>query len=242
MNELFDSKYGRLVRAAAAEFIGTTVLVMFGCGSCALGKATVQTALAFGLTLMSLIAALGPLSGCHVNPAVTVGLLIDGKVDIISAVAYVVVQVLGSLAGAGLLYAVLPKNPDLLGVEYVVEYGICHCELSIGVSWWKGIIIEFVITFLFVLVICTVAESNLCPAPIIGLALTAGHLFAVPLTGASMNTARAFGPAVIKNKWKDHYVYWVGPLIGGGLAGVVHRFLYTGADGDGGQKPKSVQN
>ncbi|XP_054158099.1 aquaporin-like [Oppia nitens] len=216
-NSFIQSKNGQLLRAAFAEFLGTGLLVIFACGACVTASSTLTIAVGFGLTLMCLAVSFGHISGCHVNPAVTVGLLVDGKVDIVNAITYLIGQFVGAVVGAAVLKGILP--------EATSKISLCECGLN-GVDPFQAIIIEAVITFVFVLVIVNVVESNPTLAPlVIGLALTTGHLLAVPLTGASMNTARAFGPALIRNKWDAHYVYWVGPLIGGTLAGAVHRFI-----------------
>jgi aquaporin related protein len=213
------SEKANYVRSFLAEFVGTAILVLFTCGTCVAtsgkGDSLVSTALSFGLTVACLVACLGHISGCHINPAVTVGMLVNGQCDPIRAVIYIVAQLMGSVAGAAVLSGLLVGNSDL-------------CATVLHVSVVQGILVEAFICFLLILVICNVCESNPNMAPLlIGLAVTAGHLFAIPLTSSSMNTARSFGPAVVANYWTNHHVYWIGPLAGGALGGLVHRFLFA---------------
>ncbi|RWS00221.1 Aquaporin AQPAe.a-like protein [Dinothrombium tinctorium] len=163
-----------LFRSVLAEFVGTAILVIFTCGTCMStsinnsGDALVCTAVSFGFTVACLVAALGHVSGCHINPAVTVGLLANGKCTLLKAAIYIASQLLGGIAGASLLYALLPDPGNL-----------CSTVL-IKVTPLQGIIVEALICFLLVFVICNVCESNASNAPLlIGLAVTTGHLFAV---------------------------------------------------------------
>ena len=132
----------------------------------------VATALTFGLTVLCLAASIGHVSGCHINPGVTVGLLANGKIDLIRAAVYIIAQMVGGVAGAALLSAILPSGAD----------NLCPTKLSIGISPLQGIIVEGFIVFLLVFVVCNVCESNSTLAPVtIGLAVTVGHIFAVSL-------------------------------------------------------------
>jgi len=220
ISKFLMSERGDIIRAALAEFIGTAILVLFTCGTCvASGQrpdTLVATALSFGLTIICLAATLGHVSGCHVNPGVTVGLFLNGQINLIRGGIYIIAQLLGGTAGAALLAGVLKTGAKEL----------CATRLH-GLTPLQGIIVETAIVFILVFVICNVCESNSNLAPItIGLAISAGHLFAIPLTSSSMNTARSFGPAIIQGYWEDHYVYWIGPLLGGALGGLAHRFLF----------------
>ncbi|CAG2168099.1 unnamed protein product [Oppiella nova] len=208
------SKYGELVRGGLAELLGTGILVLFGCGSCTFGNKE-MIALTFGLVIMCMATSLGHVSGCHLNPAVTLGLLLNGQVEWLNAIVYVIGQFVGAVVGAGILAAILDTDH------------LCPTGLNAMITPFAGIVIETILTFVLILVICNVCESNPTMAPLaIGLTVATGHLFAIELSGSSMNPARSFGPALIGNIWKDHYVYWVGPLIGGALAGLTHRFFF----------------
>jgi len=213
-----NSERAELARTFLAEFVGTALLVIFTCGTCVTsGGNLVATSLSFGLTLLCLVAVLGHVSGTHVNPAVTIGLLVDGQIQPIKAGLYLVAQVLGASAGAAVLAGILGGTDNL-----------CVTALASSTSPFQGVIFEAVIVFLFVATICNVCESNAQLAPIIiGLALTTGHLLAIPRTGSSMNPARSFGPALISGSWDNHWVYWVGPIIGGALGGAAHRWLFV---------------
>jgi len=209
----------QVLRAAGAELVGTLLLVFFTCGTCVTsggrGDALVATAFSFGLTLSALVVVIGPVSGCHVNPAVTLGLFLAGKLRLLLAIVYLLAQVLGAAAGAALL-AVALGSADRL----------CVTALALRTTPAQGVLFEAVIVFLFVAVILGVGPSHAPTAPLlIGFALAIGHLLAIPETGSSMNPARSLGPALVSGQWDDHWVYWLGPLLGGGLAGLAHRFL-----------------
>lgn len=213
------SSNGDLVRSFLAEFIGTAILVIFTCGTCTATSQNpdtlVSTALSFGLTVACLVFTLGHVSGCHINPAVTIGLLVNGQINLIRSIVYMIAQLTGGIAGAGLLHVILKDSKSNL------------CANALKVDPIQGIIVECLICFLLVLTVCNVCQSNPEIAPIIiALAVTTGHLFAIPLTSSSMNTARSFGPAVIANFWDHHWVYWVGPLLGGALGGFFHRYIF----------------
>ncbi|XP_074599159.1 aquaporin AQPAe.a-like [Brevipalpus obovatus] len=214
----FSISSGEEVRCFFAEFVGTAILVIFTCGTCMSSSShadtLVATALSFGLTVACLVASIGHVSGCHINPAVTVGLLANGSFSLFRSIWYIMAQLLGAVAGAAILNASLVKKGNL-------------CATVLRVPQAQGIIVEALICFLLVFVVCNACESNALNAPVlIGLAVTTGHLFAIPLTSSSMNTARSFGPAVVAGVWEDHYVYWVGPLVGGALGGLFHRFIF----------------
>lgn len=167
---LISSK-GELFRSFLAELVGTAILVIFTCGTCtATGTrpdTLVSTALSFGLTVACLVATLGHVSGCHINPAVTIGLLVNGQVSLVRSIVYLIAQLIGGVAGAGLLYGALSK-PETL------------CATVLSVDPIQGIIVECLICFLLVLTVCNVCQSNPSNAPLlIGLAVTTGHLFAV---------------------------------------------------------------
>lgn len=216
---------------ALAEFVGVFTLVFVGVGSVIAvggagvigavdGAALVAIALAHGLAIATMVAAIGHVSGGHINPAVTIGAFVTGKIPLVEGVVYVVAQLAGGAAGAGVLRAALPRRfwDDLnLGTQAVDP------ALSAG----EGVLIEAVLTFLLVFVIFGTAIDQksafgAVAALAIGFAVLMDHLMGVPFTGASMNPARTFGPALVSSTWTDHWVYWIGPVAGGIVAAVVY--------------------
>jgi aquaporin Z len=219
----------------AAEFIGTFWLVLGGCGSAVLAAAFPElgigfagVALAFGLTVLTMAYAIGHISGCHLNPAVTLGLWAGGRHPVGEVVPYIVVQVLGAIAGAFMLYMIASGKPGFeLGGFASNGYG----EHSPGgYSLASGFLTEVVMTLMFVLTILGATDKR-APAgfaPIaIGLSLTLVHLFSVPVTNASVNPARSTGPALIVGDWAlaQLWLFWVGPIFGALIAGYVYRWL-----------------
>ena len=219
----------------AAEFIGTFWLVLGGCGSAVLAAAFPElgigftgVALAFGLTVLTMAYAIGHISGCHLNPAVTLGLWAGGRHPVGEVVPYIVVQVLGGIAGAFMLYMIATGKPGFeLGGFASNGYG----EHSPGgYSLASGFLTEVVMTLMFVLIILGATDKR-APAgfaPIaIGLALTLVHLFSVPVTNASVNPARSTGPALIVGGWAlaQLWLFWIGPIFGALIAGYVYRWL-----------------
>merc|ERR1712062_630722 len=221
-----------------AEMIGTMFLVLVGCGSCfganpdkdgddvgdTPDAAYVRITLCFGVTVATIAQSIGHISGCHINPAVTLGLFFGGKIGLINSILYIVAQLIGGLIGAGLLKAFLGElvpKADGVGVTKLTN-------ISVG----QGFGIEFFITFVLVLVVfASAADDNNTPsvkgsAPLaIGLSITTCHLFAIPLTGSSMNPARTLGPSIVFNSWAIHWVYWVGPILGGVTAALIYQLI-----------------
>jgi len=222
-----------------AEFIGTFWLVLGGCGSAVLAAAFPElgigfagVALAFGLTVLTGAYALGPVSGAHFNPAVSIGLWAGGRFPAAHLLPYIVAQVLGGIAGAAILYAIASGNPDfsLAGGFAANGYG----EHSPGgYSMLAGAVSELVMTFMFLIVILGATHLR---APVgfaglaIGLALTLIHLISIPVTNTSVNPARSTGPAVFVGGWAlaQLWFFWVFPIIGAALAGWVHRTVFEG--------------
>ncbi|CAB0040846.1 unnamed protein product [Trichogramma brassicae] len=207
------------------EILGTAILVFIGCASCIPGPKSelaspLHISLTFGLAVASLAHVLGPVSGCHVNPAVTVGLLTSGNCSILKALCYIVAQCCGGIAGSAILRAVLPDK------AFATSLGMT--ELNPGLSAGQGVLVEAIITFLLVLVVHAVTDSHRddCKgwAPMaIGLSISVAHMAAIPLTGSSMNPARSLGPAVIVGSWHLQWIYWIGPCLGALLAAVVYK-------------------
>ncbi|MBQ6517661.1 MAG: MIP family channel protein [Anaerolineaceae bacterium] len=208
-----------------AEFIGTFVLVFFACGTAAVTGCTADanaayliTALAFGLVIVAMAYSIGNVSGCHINPAVSIAMLCSGKMSVNDFVGYVVAQFLGGIAGAGVLAALTGK-----------QYGLGTNGLYDG-SIVKSIIIEIILTCVFVLAILGVTSKEQygrIAGLVIGLSLTLVHLLGIFFTGTSVNPARSFGPALfmggdaLKNVW----VFIIAPLIGGVVAAFLYGFL-----------------
>jgi len=220
----------------AAEFVGTFWLVLGGCGSAVLAAAfpnvgigLLGVALAFGLTVLTMAFAIGHISGCHLNPAVTVGLVVGGRFKSSDAGPYIVAQVIGAIAAAVLLYVIASGKPgfDLSGGLASNGYG-AHSPGSY--SLFAGFITEVVMTFMFLMIILGSTDERAPKgfAPIaIGLGLTLIHLISIPVTNTSVNPARSTGPALIVGGWAlaQLWLFWVAPLIGAGLAGVAYRFV-----------------
>ena len=208
-----------------AEFIGTFVLVLFACGTAAVSGCSAEgnaayliTALAFGLVIVAMAYSIGNVSGCHINPAVSVAMLVSKKMSLKDFVGYVIAQFAGATAGAAVLMAIVGKDSGL-GANALYEGNI-----------WLSILIEVILTFVFVIAILGVTskESNGAVAGIvIGLSLTLVHILGISFTGTSVNPARSFGPALfvggeaLSNVW----VFIVAPLVGGVLAALVYKFL-----------------
>ena len=214
------------IKKYVAECIGTFVLVFFACGTacvagCAKDKfdaAYLLTALAFGLVIVAMAYSIGNVSGCHINPAVSIAMLVSGKMTVKDFIGYVVSQFIGATVGAAALMAFVGKESGL-GANSLFDG-------RIGAS----LIIEIILTFVFVLAILGVTskESNGHVAGIvIGLSLTLVHILGIAFTGTSVNPARSFGPALFAggDALRDVWVFIVAPLVGGVLAALVYKFL-----------------
>jgi aquaporin Z len=225
-----------------AEFIGTFWLVLGGCGSAVLAAAfpnvgigLLGVSLAFGLTVLTMAYAIGHISGCHLNPAVSIGLWAGGRFSASELLPYIVTQVLGATAAAGVLYFIASGQAgfDLAGGLASNGYGD---HSPGGYTMASGLVTEIVMTFMFLFVIlgATDARAPQGFAPIaIGLCLTLIHLISIPVTNTSVNPARSTGPAVFVGDWalSQLWLFWVGPIVGAILAGFVYRWL--GGDGSG---------
>lgn len=210
-----------------AEALGTFLLVLIGCASCITWTVdnpptVVHIAFTFGLAVASLAQVLGPVSGCHVNPAVSVGLLISGNCSFLKTVCYIVCQCCGAIAGSAVLKVLLPSAQK--------AHGLGATNLGSSVTEGQGVFMEAIITFLLILVVHAVTDPKRTDtkgwAPLaIGLTITVAHMAAVPITGSSMNPARTLGPAVILGEWTNLWIYWVGPILGGCVAGGLYKML-----------------
>ena len=224
-----------IMRRSAAECLGTFWLVFGGCGSAVLSAAYPElgigflgVAFAFGLTVLSMAYAIGHISGCHLNPAVTVGLVSGGRFPAKEIAPYVIAQVLGALAGAAVLYLIASGKAgfDVVGSGFA-SYG----DHSPGqYSLLAALTLETVLTFMFLIIILGATDSK-APAgfaPIaIGLGLTLIHLIGIPVDNLSVNPARSTGPALFVGGWAvgQLWLFWVAPLLGAFLAGKTYRLL-----------------
>ena len=214
-----------LLKKCTAEFIGTFVLVFFACGTAAVvgcsaenGTGYLLTALAFGLVIVAMAYSIGNISGCHINPAVSIAMLVSGKLSIKDFIGYLIAQFAGATAGAAVLMAFVGKESGL-GANALYEGNIA-----------LSILIEIILTFVFVIAILGVTskiENSAVSGVVIGLTLTLVHILGISFTGTSVNPARSFGPALfvggdaLANVW----VFLVAPLVGGVLAALVYKFL-----------------
>ncbi|QNG36959.1 MIP family channel protein [Geodermatophilaceae bacterium NBWT11] len=221
-----------------AEFLGTALLVIAGVGTAvaAPDTGTLGIAMAFGLALLVLAYTLGPVSGCHVNPAVTLGLLVARRIEPAAAGVYVVAQLLGGLAGAGVVLAFRSGDPSFdLSTDGLGANGWGAASTG-GYGLSSAIVVELVLTALLVLVVlsATARQSNAAVAGLpIGFTLVVAHLVAIPVDGTSVNPARSFGPAVLTGgtALEQLWVFIVVPLVGGVLGALVYRVL-RGSDSD----------
>ena len=234
-NDLEDELYSPAAwRAAGAEFIATLLFVFLGAGSVVvtggmLGEELTSArlgviAVSHGLAIAFLVSATANISGGHINPAVTLAVCIAGKISPIRGGMYVIAQLAGAVIGAAFVAAVVPDSAHgNLGAH----------GLGSGVSVNAGLLAEVILTFCLVFVVFATAIDpaglgRLAPIAI-GLAVLVDHLFGVPVTGASMNPARSFGPALVAGAWQDHWIYWIGPAIGAGLAALFYQVFFLRA-------------
>jgi aquaporin Z len=231
-----------LNKRAAAEFIGTFWLVFGGCGSAvlaaafpSLGIGFAGVALAFGLTVLTMCYAIGHISGGHLNPAVTAGLVAGGRFPVSELPPYIIAQVLGAIAGAATLYVIARGKAgfDLSAGFASNGYGP---HSPGGYDLAACLVAEIVLTmfFLFVILGSTDERAPKGFAPLaIGLALTLIHLISIPVTNTSVNPARSTGPAIIAGGWplSQLWLFWLAPLVGGILGGIIYRGLFSGITG-----------
>lgn len=231
-----------------AEFIGTFCLVLFGCGAAVLAGGSIPDALsglgilgvslAFGLSVVVMAYAIGGISGCHINPAISISMLVAGKLSVGDTIGYVVSQCLGAIAASALLYLFMQGHVDANGAEAYTELG----EYALGSNGWGGaylgkfgtttaFVTEFIMTFLFLFVIFATTSrfGNATMAGLaIGLALVLIHMVAIPITGTSVNPARSLGPALFAGgaAIKQLWLFFAAPIAGGVTAAIVWRFVF----------------
>jgi aquaporin Z len=218
-----------------AEFVGTLWLVLGGCGSAVLAAAFpglgigfVGVAIAFGLTVLTMAYAIGHISGCHLNPAVSIGLWMGGRFDKKDLLPYIVAQVLGGIAGAGILYIIASGQIGFeLGGFAANGYGEHSPD---GYNMLAALVCEIVMTFMFLIIILGATHPK---APkgfaglAIGLGLTLIHLISIPVTNTSVNPARSTSQALFVGGWalEQLWLFWVAPIIGAALAGIVYKMI-----------------
>lgn len=220
-----------------AEFIGTAVLVVFGCGSAVaantlvanngaqipLALSTLLIAFAFGLSIVAMAYSIGNVSGCHINPAVSFGMLVAGKMDVKDFIGYVVSQCIGAIAGAGILVGFFGSN-ESLGTNGFGELS------ALGTGMGTAFLVEVVLTFVFVLLILGVTskqENGSVAGLVIGLTLVLIHILGIPFTGTSVNPARSLGPALLAGgtALSQVWVFILAPLVGAGIAAIVYKMV-----------------
>ena len=228
-----------LPRRLIAEAFGTFWLVFGGCGAAVLAAGFPKTgigfagvALAFGLTVLTMVYTIGPISGCHLNPAITVGLWLAKRFSARDVLPYIIVQTVGAILAAAVLYAIASGQAGWDPGQFASNgYG----DLSPGgYTMLSSAIVEFVLTFFFIFVVCGSTDKR---APVgfagiaIGLTLTLIHLISIPVDNTSVNPARSTGPALIALAWNPEpisqlWLYWVAPILGGGVAGWLYPMLF----------------
>lgn len=230
------------MRKYVAEFIGTLVLLVFGCGSAVaantlvgsmglevpLGFTTLLIAFAFGLTIVAMAYSIGNISGCHINPAVSLGVFISGKMDAKDFIGYLIAQFVGGIAGASILVALFGSN-ESLGTNGFEDAS------ALGVSMGVAFLAEVILTFVFVIAVLGVTskiENGAVAGLVIGLTLTLVHILGIPFTGTSVNPARSFGPALLAGgqPLSQVWVFIVAPLVGAAIAALVYKYLSSESD------------
>ena len=222
------------------EFLGTLVLVLFGCGTAIftqqymIGANVVATALAFGLAIVAMAYVIGNVSGCHVNPAVSLAMLINKKMNVKEFIGYVVSQILGAFAGIGILYFIL-STIENINIAQIGLGANGFGELSTTrINVWAALVVECILTFVFIYTILGVTsdeKKSSVAGIVIGLTLTFVHLLGIMLTGTSVNPARSLAPAAIMaiigelEALKQVWVFIVAPFVGSALAAVTFKFI-----------------
>nr|XP_019969185.1 PREDICTED: aquaporin-1-like [Paralichthys olivaceus] len=226
-------------RAFLAEALGMTIFVFIGL-SAAIGDRNntypdqeLKVAFAFGLAIATLAQCIGHISGAHLNPAITLGLLVSCQMSILRALFYIIAQVLGAVAGSAIVYGIRPEATDSLGVN----------KLN-GVTPSQGFAIEFLLTLQLVLCVLAVTDKRRNVggfAPLsIGLSVGLGHLAGVRYTGCGINPARSFGPSLILKSFDDHWVFWLGPMSAGVVAALLYNYLLTTRDEPFSEKTRAL--
>jgi aquaporin Z len=232
-----------LSKRSAAEFLGTFWLVFGGCGSAvlaaafpSLGIGFVGVALAFGLTVLTMAYAIGHISGCHLNPAVTIGLWTGKRIPASDLIPYILAQVLGGIAGAGVLYVIASGKAGFSVTAGFAANGY-GAHSPGGYTLLACLVAETVLTFMFLMIILGStdkrAPKGLAPLAI-GFGLTLIHLISIPVTNTSVNPARSTGPAIFVGDWaiSQLWLFWVAPIVGAALAGLAYSFFAGDAEAE----------
>ncbi|MCL2912665.1 aquaporin Z [Shewanella corallii] len=225
-----------MIKILSAEFIGTFWLVLGGCGSAVLaagfpemGIGFLGVALAFGLTVVTMAYAIGHISGCHLNPAITLGLWVGGRFEATKVIPYMIAQVLGAIVAAAVLYLIASGKAG-----YSLANGLAANGYDLhspgGYDLTSALLTEIVMTFMFLIVVLGATHRAATPAMAglaIGLCLTLIHLISIPVTNTSVNPARSTGPALLQGGWalEQLWLFWLAPFIGALLAGLAYRWL-----------------
>ena len=220
-----------------SELIGTMVLVLFGCGSAAIAGTALGNlgiAMAFGLSIVAMAYVIGDISGCHINPAVSIGMWIDGRMEAKDLIMYIVFQCIGAIIGTALLATLINTAPSLGGymATGLGQNGFGAAS-SVGINVYGALITEIILTFVFVFTVLGVTRSektSVVAGIVIGLTLAFVHIMGIPLTGTSVNPARSLGPALFMGgvALQQVWVFIVAPIIGAVIAGLAHKGLYDG--------------
>ena len=219
-----------------SELIGTMVLVLFGCGSAAIAGdvlGNLGIAMAFGLSIVAMAYVIGDISGCHINPAVSIGLWIDGRMETKDLIMYIIFQCIGAIIGTAILAVLINSAPTLGGymTTGLGQNGFGAAS-SVGINLYGALITEVILTFVFVFTVLGVTRSEKTSAVagiVIGLTLAFVHIMGIPLTGTSVNPARSLAPALFMGgvALQQVWVFIVAPIIGAIIAGLAHKGLYT---------------
>ena len=220
------------------EAIGTAVLVLFGCGTAVITGNTVAIALAFGLSIVAMAYVIGNVSGCHVNPAVSLAMLINKKITVTEFLFYVLAQVVGAFIGAGILYFILSQSQAVSQAGGIEAIGLgtngFGDSSSLGISMWAAIAVEVILTFVFIYTIIGVTsdeKKSTVAGIVIGLTLAFVHILGIGLTGTSVNPARSLAPATVMaiigktEAIKQVWVFIVAPFVGSAIAAFAYKFL-----------------
>jgi len=219
-----------------SELIGTMVLVLFGCGSAAIAGTVLGNlgiAMAFGLSIVAMAYVIGDISGCHINPAVSIGMWIDGRMELKDLIMYIIFQCIGAIIGTAILAMLINSAPSLGGymATGLGQNGFGAAS-SVGINLYGALITEIILTFVFVFTVLGVTRSEktgVIAGIVIGLTLAFVHIMGIPLTGTSVNPARSLAPALFMGgvALQQVWVFIVAPIIGAVIAGLAHKGLYT---------------
>ena len=219
-----------------SELIGTMVLVLFGCGSAAIAGSVLGTlgiAMAFGLSIVAMAYVIGDISGCHINPAVSIGMWIDGRLEAKDLLFYIIFQCIGAIIGIAILVAIINSTPSLGGylTTGLGQNGFGTAS-SVGLNVVGAILVEIILTFVFVFTVLGVtkkAENATVAGIVIGLTLAFVHIMGIPLTGTSVNPARSLAPALFigGQALQQVWVFILAPIVGAVIAGLLHKGLIS---------------